>query len=88
MSTSRFITLVFSSFSDSSEIVPALISCFEDSFFSIFNFPPETEPRTAPTSTVSPSLEFISDNVPLIGEGTSKFTLSVSSSTMASSTST
>ena len=51
-------------------------------------FPSEIEPNTAPTSTVSPSLKLISDNVPLIGDGTSKFTLSVSSSTIASSAST
>ena len=48
----------------------------------------ETEPSKAPTPTTDPSLEFISVNTPVIGEGTSKFTLSVSSSTIGSSAST
>ena len=45
-------------------------------------------PNKAPTSTVLPSLELISFNVPSIGEGTSKLTLSVSNSTIGSSAST
>ena len=45
-------------------------------------------PRRAPTSTVSPSFEFIADKTPSIGDGTSKLTLSVSSSTIASSAAT
>ena len=48
----------------------------------------ETDPRSAPTSTTEPSFELISTNVPDIGEGTSRFTLSVSNSTMGSSAST
>ena len=48
----------------------------------------DTEPNNAPTSTTDPSCEFISVNTPEIGDGTSKFTLSVSSSTIGSSAST
>ena len=48
----------------------------------------ETEPSKAPTSTTEPSLELIFVNTPDIGDGTSKLTLSVSSSTIGSSTST
>ena len=44
--------------------------------------------KIKPTSTTDPSFEFISDNTPVIGEGTSKFTLSVSNSTIGSSAST
>ena len=47
--------------------------------------PSLTRPNNAPTSTVSPSLTFIDDSVPLKGEGTSTLTLSVSSSTNGSS---
>ena len=46
------------------------------------------DPNVAPTSTVDPASKFISPKIPPDGEGTSKFTLSVSSSTMGSSTST
>ena len=48
----------------------------------------ETAPNNAPTSTTEPSFEFISVKTPVIGDGTSKFTLSVSSSTIGSSAST
>ena len=48
----------------------------------------DTEPNNAPTSTTDPSCELISVNTPEIGDGTSKFTLSVSSSTIGSSAST
>ena len=56
----------------------------------IFAAPPcsDTEPNNAPTSTTEPSCELISVNTPEIGDGTSKFTLSVSSSTIGSSAST
>ena len=53
--------------------------------FVIF-LPSFTIPNKAPTSTVSPSLNLIDDNVPFKGDGTSTFTLSVSSSTRGSST--
>ena len=43
------------------------------------------EPSNAPTSTTEPSLKFISDRTPSTGDGTSKLTLSVSSSTIGSS---
>ena len=42
----------------------------------------------APTSTTEPSFEFISVKTPEIGDGTSRLTLSVSSSTIGSSAST
>ena len=42
-------------------------------------------PKRAPTSTVSPSLTDMFSKIPLDGEGTSTFTLSVSSSTTGSS---
>ena len=45
----------------------------------------ETTPRIDPTSTFSPSFEFIFEITPLTGEGTSKLTLSVSNSTTGSS---
>ena len=48
----------------------------------------ETVEVGAPTSTVSPSFEFISDKTPSMGDGTSKLTLSVSNSTIASSAAT
>ena len=48
----------------------------------------ETEPKSAPTSTIEPSFEFIFVRIPETGDGTSKFTLSVSNSTIGSSTST
>ena len=47
-----------------------------------------TDPNKAPTSTVEPSFEFILFKMPVTGEGTSKFTLSVSNSTKGSSAST
>ena len=82
-SISKLITLLFWSLNSFSSLSS---SCFLLSgTFLISTFPSEIEPNTAPTSTVSPSLKLISDNVPLIGDGTSKFTLSVSSSTIASS---
>ena len=40
-------------------------------------FETETDPSKAPTLTVSPSFIIIFSNVPLDGEGTSTFTLSV-----------
>ena len=48
----------------------------------------ETKPKRAPTSTVEPSFELISVRVPFTGDGTSRLTLSVSSSTIGSSAST
>ena len=48
----------------------------------------ETDPKRAPTSTIEPSFELILVNVPEIGDGTSKLTLSVSNSTIGSSAST
>ena len=70
-----------------------LLSLTTTSSFLIFSFftevaftnPPssDTDPNNAPTSTTEPSCEFISVNTPEIGDGTSKFTLSVSSSTIA-----
>ena len=39
----------------------------------------DTDPNKAPTSTVVPSLELIFERTPETGEGTSRFTLSVSS---------
>ena len=74
-----------------------LLHCFLSIFGSIFFISSvltfltpfsDTEPNKAPTSTIEPSLEFIFDNVPVTGDGTSKFTLSVSSSTIGSSAST
>src|SRR5215203_4977785 len=44
-----------------------------------------TSARTAPTSTVSPSLTFISSSLPAAGEGTSASTLSVEISSSGSS---
>ena len=44
-----------------------------------------TVPSKEPTFTVSPSLTAIFPNIPLVGEGTSTFTLSVSNSTIGSS---
>ena len=44
-----------------------------------------TVPNKEPTFTVSPSLQQYFPNTPLVGEGTSTFTLSVSSSTSGSS---
>ena len=44
-----------------------------------------TVPSKEPTFTVSPSLTAILPSTPLVGEGTSTFTLSVSSSTSGSS---
>ena len=55
------------------------------SLLSFFELPPIIDPRTAPTSTVEPFCAFISLNIPSDGDGTSKFTLSVSSSTTGSS---
>ena len=43
-------------------------------------------PNKDPTFTVSPSFTAIVPSTPLVGEGTSTFTLSVSSSTSGSST--
>ena len=67
-------------------------SFFTSSFFVGLGFAllpfSETDPNNAPTSTTDPSFEFISLNTPVIGEGTSRFTLSVSSSTIGSSAST
>jgi len=45
-------------------------------------------PSKDPTFTVSPSLTSILPRTPLVGEGTSTFTLSVSNSTRGSSTET
>ena len=68
------------------------LTCLGSSFFSVgvtlaesFS---DTEPNKAPTSTVEPSCELISVKTPVIGDGTSKLTLSVSSSTIGSSAST
>ena len=49
------------------------------------DFPSFTTPNKAPISTVSPSFALIDDKVPDKGDGTSTFTLSVSSSTNGSS---
>ena len=57
------------------------------SFFIISPFV-DIEPKVAPTSTTEPSLEIILSKTPEAGEGTSKFTLSVSNSTIGSSAST
>ena len=69
-----------------------ICSFFTSSFFIGVDLtaPPsaDIEPNNAPTSTTDPSCEFISVNTPEIGDGTSKFTLSVSSSTIGSSAST
>ena len=46
-----------------------------------------TKPSIAPTSTTCPSFALISDNIPSTGDGTSRFTLSVSNSTSGSSVS-
>ena len=54
-------------------------------FFSLFSEELSTVPSKEPTLTVSPSLALIFPNTPLVGEGTSTFTLSVSSSTRGSS---
>ena len=48
-------------------------------------WPSDKVPSKAPTSTVSPSLAIISFNTPETGEGTSRVTFSVSSSTIGSS---
>ena len=48
----------------------------------------DTKPSNAPTSTTEPSFEFISVKIPFTGDGTSRLTLSVSSSTIGSSAST
>ena len=56
-------------------------------FFAVV-FVSDTVPNNAPTSTIDPSFEMIDDNIPLTGDGTSKLTLSVSSSTIGSSAST
>ena len=53
--------------------------------FDKFPFPLLTTPSIDPTSTVSPSFTSIEVSVPLDGDGTSTFTLSVSSSTIGSS---
>ena len=45
-----------------------------------------TVPSKDPTFTVSPSLTAMLPKTPLVGEGTSTFTLSVSNSTRGSST--
>ena len=47
-----------------------------------------TKPSIDPTSTTCPSFALISSNTPPTGDGTSKFTLSVSNSTIGSSIST
>ena len=57
-------------------------SSFKTSFFDVSTFPLVINPKTVPTSTTCPSFALISDNIPSAGAGTSKFTLSVSSSTI------
>ena len=65
-------------------LISFLISLFSLDLVSLS----ETDPKSAPTSTTDPFFEFIFVRTPDTGEGTSKFTLSVSSSTSGSSTST
>ena len=65
-----------------------LFSCFLGTIFFI-SFSTDSfsliDPRTAPTLTTSPSFALISVKMPFTADGTSRFTLSVSSSTIASS---
>ena len=69
-----------------SELFSSSISFIEVFLLTIFFFPfGSTTPNSEPTFTVLPFLIFISDKIPATGEGTSTFTLSVSSSTNASS---
>ena len=58
------------------------------SFFFELDASSNTEPKSAPTSTTEPFFESIFVRTPDTGEGTSKFTLSVSNSTIGSSAST
>ncbi|CAI8327114.1 MAG: Uncharacterised protein [Rhodospirillaceae bacterium] len=56
--------------------------------FDVAAAPSSTMPSNASTSTVAPSLATMSDSTPFTGDGTSRVTLSVSSSTIGSSTAT
>ena len=81
VSTSFFKLMILSS------LCTTFSSLGSSSVSSFFELPPIIDPRTAPTSTVEPFWAFISLNTPSEGDGTSKFTLSVSSSTTGSSAS-
>ena len=85
---------IFGSFLDGSNLI-TLSSFWAGSTFLISSFLIEltdplsdTKPSNAPTSTTEPSFEFISVKIPFTGDGTSRLTLSVSSSTIGSSAST
>ena len=92
--SSVFSSKIFGSFLDVSNLI-TLSSFWAGSTFLISSFLTDlpdpfsdTEPNRAPTSTTEPSFEFISVKTPEIGDGTSRLTLSVSSSTIGSSAST